>query len=57
MLEFNLRRKTFIDKKKARMAIINTALIGRFSSDRTIMEYSKNLETQSYQCGNLIIAI
>lgn len=36
--------KAFSDTKRwAKMAIINTALMGKFSSDRTITEYSKHV--------------
>jgi starch phosphorylase len=36
--------KAFSDQKRwARMAIMNTALVGKFSSDRTISEYAKHI--------------
>jgi starch phosphorylase len=36
--------ETFLDKAKwAKMAILNTARMGKFSSDRTIKEYAEDI--------------
>jgi starch phosphorylase len=36
--------EAFLDKPRwAKMAIMNTARVGKFSSDRTISEYAKDI--------------